>query len=103
MRNIDRIILGLNQKTISPKKMLIHSIPGTGNWLMCQKIDKHNWLISLGNPTKYIIYNLGIINTNILEEIWKKLTLMKINTKISTRKQAEEFKNVINKFTKKKK
>ena len=103
MNNIDRLIIGLEQKTIKPKNYLIHSISGTHFWLTAQKIGKEEWLISLFNPTRHVVYNLGIVPKKRFLKIWKATILLEVDKKLSINKQAEIYKNMLKRLLNRKK
>jgi hypothetical protein len=45
MKNVDRLAKYI--ATNGANNIMIHTIPGTGNWIVCQKIDKKEWMLHL--------------------------------------------------------
>lgn len=99
MTNIERLAVGMKNKTNN--NVMIYTIPGTSNWLIGQKIEPDKWIIHLGKPLGNVLYNLGTMTSSQFAEIWKELTKMQIETKISQLGLANHLKDVINNFIKK--
>ena len=96
MKNIERLANHI-AKT-GAKNMIIHTIPSTPNWLICQKIDKDSWSISICNPNKYIVHNLGIINNQQHLKLWNELIRAEIETKGNLIKAAQQYRKIIKNF-----
>lgn len=56
-----------------PKNLLIHTIPKTPFWLICQKNLRNLWEIKLLHPMKTIEYQLGTISDEEHLKIWHQL------------------------------
>jgi hypothetical protein len=96
MKNIDRITKELTKE--GAENVLIHSIHGTPNWLLCRKIDQNDWLMTLCNPAKNVLYNLGTVTSEQHIRLWKQLMALEITNKISQIKLAQELKSQIKYF-----
>lgn len=99
MTNLDRILKDIQKG--GTKNVLIHTIPGTSNWLICQKFEPDKWLITLCNPMKNVSYNLGTVNNQEHLALWYQLANKEIEMKaqkISTSKLASELRHQIKQF-----
>lgn len=93
MTNIERLAIGMKNKTNN--NVMIYSIPGTANWLIGQKIEIDKWIIHLGKPLGNILYNLGTMTNSQFVDIWKELTRMQIENKITQLGLVNHFKETI--------
>ena len=93
MKNVER--LARYVKKNGPEDILIHTIPQTGNWVICQKVENNKWSLSLEQPMGNVKYNLGHVTTKEHLELWKEITTMQIETKVST---INQIKGVIKNF-----
>ena len=98
MRNIDRIAKFVTKHGTGG--ILIHTIPGTSNWLVCQKMEINKWLVTLCNPMGFVTYNLGTVSDNQHIQLWEELVIMEIEKKTSQILAARELKNKIHQFLK---
>ncbi|HEY4507116.1 MAG TPA: hypothetical protein VJH71_03125 [Candidatus Paceibacterota bacterium] len=94
MTNIDKLALHVTK--YGEKGILIHTIPKTSNWLVCQKINANEWVITLLNPMGNVTYNLGTITTEQHLNLWQELTRLEIEERVSQIKMAKELKKGIN-------
>lgn len=81
--------------------ILIHCIPGTKNWIVCQKIEKDSWLLTLMDPQKSVSFNLGTVSNKEHLSLWKELVSYEIaerNKRMATEKRAENLHSVVQKF-----
>ena len=85
---------------LKAKNVIIHSIPGTPNWLTCEKIGEGEWALTLFNPTRFTTYNLGTIDDKRHLELWRILTSMEIERRVSQAKLAQGFKTMVYNFKK---
>lgn len=98
----DRIKKGIEKH--GAENILIHTIPKTPLWLICQKIKNKNppppdsWEIFIGNPLQT---KLRLVSQNVTNEehllLWKKLVELEVSSKLTTAQQtlkkcAEQFK-----------
>lgn len=98
MKNIDRLARFITKD--GPDGILIHTIPKTNNWIVCQKIEINKWFLTLMNPMGNVTFNLGTV-TNIQHlQLWEELTQMKIENKVSQIQLRKELKDKINNFIK---
>jgi len=99
MKNLEKIMTHIKEN--DAKNILIHTIPNTQNWLICEKIEIDKWLIALCNPNKTVIYNLGTINEKKHLELWMQLVKKEIETKTNQVKLAQGYREIIRNFIKK--
>jgi hypothetical protein len=80
MNNIEKLAeyMSINGE----KSILIHTIPGTPHWIVCQKRDEL-WELTLMQPMGNITYNLGTVNNEQHKNLWLQLIRAEIETKIS--------------------
>jgi hypothetical protein len=97
MKNINR---WANHITKNGINVMVHSIYGTTNWIIAQKIAPNKWIISLGNPMGNITYNLGECTEEQHLQLWYDLTQMEIEKKTTQALLAKEMKESIKKFIK---
>jgi len=98
MKNIDRITRLIAQNGAG--SLLIHSIPGTSHWLLCQKIEKEKWVIVLCNPMGNASFNLGTITEAEHLNLWQELILLDIKRRIGIAEKAKMYRNTIRNFRK---
>ncbi|MFA5068046.1 MAG: hypothetical protein WC466_08460 [Candidatus Izemoplasmatales bacterium] len=98
MKNIDRITRLIAQNGAG--SLLIHSIPGTSHWLLCQKIEKEKWVIVLCNPMGNASFNLGTITSAEHLALWQEIILLDIKRRIGIAEKAKIYRNTIRNFRK---
>ena len=91
MKNIERLSQDITKN--GAKGILIHTIPGTNNWLICKKIGKNQWNLSIENPLGNTTYNLGTATTKQHTKLWMQLVNMEIEKKISQIMLIKKLKN----------
>lgn len=99
MKNIDRITQFVTKNGSS--NIIIHTIPGTRNWIIGQKVEPDKWLLTLADPMGSVVYNLGMVTNNQHLEIWHELVAMEYERRTSQRQLAKELKEKVYKFIKK--
>ena len=77
MKNINRLAASICNN--NGNNILIHTIPNTNNWLICQKIEPDKWLFTLSNPKGNITYNLGTTQNQSHFPLWTQLTQESFN------------------------
>lgn len=96
MRNVER--LAKHIAATNAENILIHTVPGTGNWLICQKIEPDKWTITIGNPMSNATYNIGMVNDAQHLELWEQLTQYKIDTIKGQRAINKEVRQMVKNF-----
>jgi len=99
MKNIDRLAKYVTKN--GPNGILIHTVPKTSNWIVCQKIEIDKWILTLCDPMKNVTFNLGTVNDQQHLQLWAEIITMEIEQKTSQILAARELKNKINQFLKK--
>lgn len=63
--------------------ILIHSVPRTPFWLVCQKVARNRWNISLANPTQT---KSRLVSKNVTDEehmvIYQQLTILEVSNRM---------------------
>jgi hypothetical protein len=98
MKNIDRLAKYI--KDYGRNGIEVYSIPGTGQWLVAQKIEKNQWNLMLMKPMENITYNLGTVSAENYLALWKELTEKEVHTKATLIARAKEMRAVVAKFSK---
>lgn len=98
MKNIER--WSSHMTKYGSNSYLVHTVPGTQNWLICQKIEENKWTLILGNPMGNVTYNLGTVTNDQHLQIWKHLTMTTIENKVSQLNIANQYKATIKHFLK---
>ena len=98
MKNVDRLAKYITKN--GPNGILIHTVPRTNNWIICQKIAIDKWLMTLCNPGGNVTYNLGTVNDAQHLQLWAEITKMEIENKTSQILLRQELKDKINNFKK---
>ncbi len=98
MINIDRLARHIAKN--GPDGILIHTIPKTNNWIICQKMELDKWLLTLCNPMGNVTFNLGTVNNAQHIQLWEEIIRMEIENKVSQMATAKELRNKINNFKK---
>ena len=97
--NIDRLARHITKN--GPNGILIHTVPKTNNWIVCQKIEIDKWLLTLMNPLGNVTFNLGTVNNAQHLQLWAEITKMEIEEKTKQILLARELRRKINNFKKK--
>jgi hypothetical protein len=98
MKNIDRLAQFVTKYGSS--SILIHTIAGTRNWVVCQKIGIDNWLIILCNPMGNVTYNLGTVTNDQHIKLWTEIIRWEIEYKANQILLARDLKKKIQNFKK---
>lgn len=98
MKNIDRIAQLVTKHGAT--NVLVHSIPKSQEWIICQKVEENKWILTLCNPMKNITYNLGMVSNEEHLNLWQELMHLEIGLKISAIKRAQEIRRIIRNFLK---
>lgn len=98
MRNVDRLAQHITKN--GAENILVHTVPGTSNWLICQKIDNDKWIITLASPMGNVTYNLGQVSDAQHLELWGRLIKQELETKSSQIAMAKDLKERIYNFKK---
>lgn len=98
MRNIERLSRYITKN--GSASILIHTVPKTSNWIVCQKIEIDKWLLTLMNPMGNVTFNLGTVTNAQHLQLWAEITQMEIEVKTSQILAARELKNKIQNFLK---
>ncbi len=96
MKNVDRLARYVTKH--GSESILIHTIPGTSNWLICQKIEEDKWMLTLGNPMGNVIYNLGLVSNDQHLKLWMQLIRLEIEKKTNQVLAARELRREVKKF-----
>lgn len=84
-------------KEYGPKGMLIHTIPGTPFWLVCEENKNKRWKITVCHPMHRKAYNIA---TDISEaehfQLWNELVQLELSRRVKTalktlRKEMENY------------
>lgn len=101
MKNVDRLakyMAANGQNTI-----MIHTIYGTGSWIIAQKIEEDKWVLSLANPMGNVTHNLGEVSDAQHYKLWIQLTIREVDKKLSQVQRAKELRTEIKNFLKREK
>ena len=98
MKNVDRLAKYITKN--GPNGILIHTVPRTNNWIICQKIAIDKWLMTLCNPGGNVTFNLGTVNDAQHLQLWAEITKMEIENKTSQILLRKELKDKIHNFKK---
>jgi len=90
MKNIEKIARHIAKN--GPDGILVHTIPGTHNWIVCQKLGKDKWELTLCNPMGDVSYNLGFVNEQQHLNLWNRLLVLEVDGKTSQIRMAGELK-----------
>jgi hypothetical protein len=99
MKNIERLTKYITKN--GTKDILIHTIPQTKNWIICQKIEIDKWILTLCDPMGNVTYNLGTVSNKEHINLWMQIIKLDIETKVTQIQLAKELKERVYKFTKK--
>ena len=76
MRNIEKLAQYVLKH--GSESIIVHTIPSTSNWIICQKIDKDKWTVVLCNPMGSVMHNVGSITNQEHINLWMELVKMEI-------------------------
>ena len=95
MKNIERLTRCLAKE--GGKNILIHSVHGTKNWIVCEKVESDKWILTMMDPMGDSVYDLGTVNNQDHVELWKELVRVEMEERSSKIMSANELKDTINK------
>lgn len=98
MKNIERLARFVTK--YGAKGTLIHTIAGTTNWVIAQKMENDKWMLTMANPMGNVTYNLGVVSDKQHLELWVELTRLEIERKTNQIILAKQLKGVVNNFIK---
>ena len=98
MKNVERLARHITKS--GAENILVYTIPGTSNWIICQKIEKDKWALTLCNPMGNVTYNLGTVTDAQHLELWSQLITMEIEKKTSQLLMANNLRKTIHHFIK---
>lgn len=98
MKNIERLAAHVTKN--GSDGIMIHTIPGTSNWIICEKIEKDKWTLSMCDPMGNVTYNLGTATNAEHVALWMEITTMSIENKATKILQARQLTDKINNFKK---
>lgn len=93
MKNIDKLARYIVKN--GGEDILIHTIPGTSNWIIGQKIGKDTWMLTLGNPMGSVIHHLGTVTDRQHLQLWDQLVRLEIENKTSQAPIAKELREAL--------
>lgn len=79
MKNIEKIALAI---TKGSENILIHPIPTTSLWIVCEKTKENTWKITLCNPfgTTHCIVSNNVTDENHLK-LWEEMVYLAANNR----------------------
>lgn len=98
MKNVDRLAKYITQN--GSNGILIHTIPGTQNWIIAQKINEDSWMLTLGDPMGNVTYNVGTVTDKQHTALWRHLVQIEIESRKSQVLLAKELREIIHRFIK---
>ena len=98
MKNIDR--LAHHMVKHGSKGIMIHEIPGTSNWLICQCISPNKWILTLGSPLGNVTHNLGSVTDKQYLDLWRELIVIRFEKSTKNIEAAQQFRKYIKNFIK---
>lgn len=98
MKNIDRLARYVTKN--GTDGLLIHTIAGTKNWIVAEKIELNKWVLTLLNPMGNITYNLGMVSNGEHIKLWEEITKWEIEYKTSQTQLAKDLRKKIYNFLK---
>ena len=99
MRNIERLAKHITK--YGSASMLVHTIPGTKNWVVAEKFEQNRWLLTMMDPMGYATYNLGMVSDAQHIKLWEEIVRWEIEYKTSQILLARELKKKIYNLKKK--
>ncbi len=98
MKNVERIARHITKN--GAENILVHTIPGTNQWITCYKVENDRWMLTLCNPMGNVTYNLGTVTNNQHIQLWTQLITMEIEKNTSPIIMANKLRETIHRFTK---
>lgn len=98
MKNIDRLVKHLKEN--GKNGIMIHSIYGTNQWIVAQRIEKDKWSLMLMRPMENVTYGLGTVSHKQHINLWKELIEREMKEKVTILQRAKMLRETISKFTK---
>ena len=94
MKNIDRLARHITKH--GAKDIIIHTIPKTKNWIICQKVEIDKWELTICDPIGDVTYKLGAVSDDQHLELWNQITRMEIENQASQIRLVQEIKKGLN-------
>lgn len=79
MKNIDKLAKYI--KDFGKNGVMVHTIYGTGQWIVAQRIEKDKWTLMLMKPLEDVTYNLGTVTHKQHLDLWEELVEREVCTK----------------------
>ena len=79
MKNVEKLANYITKN--GSEDMLIHTLSGSGNWVIAQKIENDTWILTLADPMGDVTYNLGTVSDKDHIALWIEITRMGIENK----------------------
>lgn len=82
MRNIEQLAKDLAKN--GAENIIVHTVPGSSNWIICSKVGEDRWIVTIGNPMGSVKYDIGVINNKEHLKLWIELIKAEIKKKTTT-------------------
>ena len=88
MKNVDKLAQFIAKN--GADGILLHTIPGTNYWVICEKVDADKWNLTMGNPMGEVLHSLGTVTNEQHIAIWMELVKIEIEAKAKELESAKE-------------
>lgn len=87
MNNLERLTSHISKH--GAKNLMVHTVFGTSNWVIAQKIVDDKWEITIGSPLSVDTYQLGTVTDEEIGTLWLQIDQMSIDDGINKALQNE--------------
>lgn len=77
MKNIERLTNHISKH--GAKNLMIHTIFGTSNWVIAQRMEADKWELTIGSPLGTDTYQLGTVTNDEIATLWLQIDQMSID------------------------
>ena len=77
MKNIERLTSYISKH--GAKNLMIHTIFGTSNWVIAQRMEDGKWGLTIGSPLSTYAHQLGTVTDDEIATLWLQIDQMSID------------------------
>ena len=93
MKNIDR--LAKHIKEYGKDGIMVHTVYGTGQWIVAQRIEKDKWTLMLMKPLEDVTYSLGTVTHKQHLDLWEELVEREVKERVTILQRSKELNKIV--------
>ncbi len=93
MKNIDKLAKYIKEN--GKNGILVHSIYGTNQWIVAQRMEKDQWTLMLMKPMESVTYNLGTLSHKQHLDLWEELMEREVKERVTILQRSKELNKIV--------